>query len=560
MITIDKGIAVMRVTPEFLPFRKMASVLAVSLVLGACSSEDATVVSKSTPAPDTVVKPPVSEPDPSEKTPEKVEKKPEPQPEVVERKTPALDKKLRQLIDDDDLDVGGWEKRDLPSIDSPLAQLGKQLYFSKSLGGAFDSACVTCHHPMLGGGDNLSLPIGVDAIKPDLLGIGRVHESGLPLVPRNAPTIFNIALWDSSMFWDSRVESLGKEPFANGTNSGIRSPEVAMGESDPQAGENLVSTQARFPITSVEEMKTEAFEEEGTLQEIRDHLAARLGNYGEGKNELEKNRWLEAFQTAYGSSEGPKQLVTYDNIAHAIGEYQRSMVFVESPWKKFLDGKDGAMSESQKKGALLFFKSPEAGGAGCATCHSGVLFSDEKHHNVAFPQIGPGKEETGGGDHGRERETGQGIDKFRFRTPTLLNIEVTGPYGHVGSLASLKDVVKHHLDPKASIERYFDKKAWCDLPQFSSVKNCETLYPYAEDNTKTVLKKLEKEWQKGDAKLPKSVNLEDSQVDDLVAFLTALTDPCVKDRKCMSDWIADPKTDKMDDHLLIAVDREGKKL
>ena len=104
--------------------------------------------------------------------------------------------------------------REIPSIDEPLAQLGRKLFFSKSLGGDRDSACVTCHHPALGGGDGLPMSIGVGADDPDLLGPGRTHPDGDLTVPRNAPTTFNIALWEKGLFWDSRVESLddGRHP------------------------------------------------------------------------------------------------------------------------------------------------------------------------------------------------------------------------------------------------------------------------------------------------------------------------------------------------------------
>ena len=51
--------------------------------------------------------------------------------------------------------------RILPSINDPKAQLGKKLFFTKGLGGDQDTACASCHHPVLGGGDRLSLSIGV---------------------------------------------------------------------------------------------------------------------------------------------------------------------------------------------------------------------------------------------------------------------------------------------------------------------------------------------------------------------------------------------------------------
>jgi cytochrome c peroxidase len=48
----------------------------------------------------------------------------------------------------------------------------------------------------------------------------------------------------------------------------------------------------------------------------------------------------------------------------------------------------------------------------------------------------------------------------------------------------------------------------------------------------------------------------DEQVTDLVAFLETLTDPCVLDRECLAPWIADPGTDDVDGHLLVAIDQD----
>ena len=89
----------------------------------------------------------------------------------------ALDDQLRTLIAAEGLTGDPSTGRDLPSINDPIAQLGMKLFFSKSLGGEFDSACVSCHHPVLGGADNMSLSHGVGAIDPDMLGIGRVGRA-----------------------------------------------------------------------------------------------------------------------------------------------------------------------------------------------------------------------------------------------------------------------------------------------------------------------------------------------------------------------------------------------
>ncbi|GLS24445.1 cytochrome-c peroxidase [Marinibactrum halimedae] len=274
----------------------------------------------------------------------------------------ALDVELKALIDTFSWNPDPLAERSLPDIDSPLAQLGKALFFSKSLGGDFDVACASCHHPLLGGDDDLSLPVGVGAFDPSLLGHGREHNDGLPNVPRNSPTTFNAGLWDTALFWDGRVESEGQEDNANGSVSGIRTPDTEFNVVDTNAGDNLVAAQARFPVTSSEEMKSEFFEAGSDNTTIRDHLAARLGDYGVGSGELARNEWLVAFQEAYGTAEDASTLITFDNIAHAIGEYQRSQVFVDSPWLNYVNGETNAMTDEQKEGAILFFTSVDEGG------------------------------------------------------------------------------------------------------------------------------------------------------------------------------------------------------
>ena len=80
------------------------------------------------------------------------------------------DESLLSKVSDAGLTGDPTTGRTLPAITDAKAQLGKKLFFTKGLGGDNDSACVTCHHPSLGGGDDLSLSIGVGAETPDLLG------------------------------------------------------------------------------------------------------------------------------------------------------------------------------------------------------------------------------------------------------------------------------------------------------------------------------------------------------------------------------------------------------
>jgi len=470
----------------------------------------------------------------------------------------ALDLALDPIIETFALDLA-IETTHLPDISEPLPQLGMKLFFSKSLGGGFDAACVSCHHPVLGGADQLSLSVGVDAVDPELLGTGRVHQDGVPLVPRNAPTVFNVGLWDTSLFWDSRVESLEKEPETNGAVSGIRTPDTDFLIADSNAGANLAAAQARFPVTSAAEMKSDFFEVGSDNETVRNHLAARIGDYGDGIGELAVNDWLQEFQQAFGTTASAETLITFDNIAHALGEYERSMVLIASPWRQYLEGDLEAMSDDAKRGAELFFTAVNDGGAGCANCHNGPIFSDSQHHVVAFPQDGPGKGDINDDDFGRERETGESDDRYRFRTPSLLNIAKTAPYGHAGAYQTLDEVVRHYTNPQQSVQGFFSDGGLCGTPQFADVVNCGSLYPNNAANSGLALDKLDEERDRGVSRF-QSARLNNAEVQQLVTFLEALTDPCADDRDCLAAWIPDNQSEGPDGQQLNAEDVFGNAL
>jgi hypothetical protein len=167
--------------------------------------------------------------------------------------TEGVDAQLEAIIAAQGLTGDPSTGRDIPDIEDPLAQLGMKLFFTKALGGQLDSACVTCHHPALGGGDALPISIGIEAVNEDVLGPGRRHVSGFFTVPRNAPTTFNIVMWDEVLFWDGRIESLRKVDGAHGAGGGIATPDSWMYPgADPNAGDDLTdqtATPGGFGIT-----------------------------------------------------------------------------------------------------------------------------------------------------------------------------------------------------------------------------------------------------------------------------------------------------------------------
>ena len=448
--------------------------------------------------------------------------------------------------------------RILPNVNDAKAQLGKKLFFTKGLGGNKDTACISCHHPSLGGSDKLSLSIGVNAEIAELLGPGRTHSAALaltdsdslydggPTVPRNSPTTFNVGLWDQVLFHDGRVESIGRTVNLNGNDGlGIVTPDSdtdANGAllADPNAGDNLPTAQSRFPVTSPEEMRGHTFEAGSTNEAVRDALVAQLQTLG---------GWDSEFLAAYGDS-----TVSYARIAEAIGEYERSQVFINTPWKAFIDGDDNAISDAARRGALLFMLSTRVNGANCLSCHRGDFFTDERFHVLGMPQIGRGKGDgsTGTDDFGRFRVSGNDSHMYAFRTPSLLNVTETGPWGHAGAYTTLEAVVRHHLDPQAAFDSY-------DINQLEASIVSSGQTDDMQVNTQNALDKLTANRLAGIASI-QNVSLTDAQVSNLVEFLHTLTDPCVKDRACLAPWIPDTNVTGPDGEQLNAVDINGNDL
>jgi len=280
-------------------------------------------------------------------------------------------------------------------------------------------------------------------------------------------------------------------------------------------------------------------------------LAGRLRN--QFPAELANGIWLEAFRIGFNQPQASAdELITFANIVDAIGTYERSQVFVDTPWKHYVEGQDDALADQQKRGALLFFSSYEEGGANCAGCHSGDFFTDEKFHNIAVPQIGRGKGNDNGStdtaDFGRFRETKDPEDLYTFRTPTLINVEITGPWGHDGAYATLEGMVRHHLNPTEAVLNY-------DLSQLDGGVQTDDW----GTNTLLALQALEERRSNGLFTI-QNVMLTDGQVADLVAFLKALTDPCAKDRNCIAPWIPDDSLPDPDGMRLNAVNKDGNRL
>jgi cytochrome c peroxidase len=141
--------------------------------------------------------------------------------------------------------------------------------------------------------------------------------------------------------------------------------------------------------------------------------------------------YVEAFQKAFP---GEKHPVTFDNLAKAIGVFERKLVTV-SRWDKFLGGDQAALSDAEKAGLNMFLD------VGCSTCHNGIYLGGS-----TFQKLGLAKPWDNANDPGRFAVTKQEADRMVFKVPTLRNIEKTAPYYHDGSIATLEEAVRQMAD------------------------------------------------------------------------------------------------------------------
>ena len=134
------------------------------------------------------------------------------------------------------------------------------------------------------------------------------------------------------------------------------------------------------------------------------------------------------------------------DIANALGAFiGLEWQSFDSPFDDYLAGNSNAMSPAQTRGMRLFY-----GEAGCSACHSGPLLTDQKFHALALPPYGPGRTRLFDllpRDMGHLNESDDLLDRYRFRTPSLRNVELTGPYGHNGAYRELTRICLLYTSP-----------------------------------------------------------------------------------------------------------------
>lgn len=205
---------------------------------------------------------------------------------------------------------------------------------------------------------------------------------------RNTMSLANLLWGPQRFFWDGRAQSL-----------------------EAQAGQ---------PIVNPDEMGSTWDEVIEKLEDSADYPAK--------------------FEAAFGT-----QQITPPRISQALATFERALVSHQSKYDRYLRG-ETTLSATEQQGRQLFMTHPDvtAGirGANCVDCHSQFLTSGFRPGFDGFKNNGLDAAHPPGA--GLERVTGDALDRGKFKTPTLRNIELTAPYMHDGRFATLEEVVDHY--------------------------------------------------------------------------------------------------------------------
>ncbi len=179
-------------------------------------------------------------------------------------------------------------------------------------------------------------------------------------------------------------------------------------------------------------------------------------------NELKEAGYDPYFEKAFGPGTG----VTPEYLGMSIATFERTLVSHNSPFDRCMTGDRGAMSPAQIRGKALF----ETKGR-CIDCHNGPNFTDGSFHNIGVDTL----------DLGRFKHLPLPSQKYAFKTPGLRDVAEGAPYLHNGTAATLREVVELYNEGGRPETR--------DLPNLAI----------------------------------EPLGLTDAEIDDLVAFMQALT-------------------------------------
>ena len=316
-------------------------------------------------------------------------------------------------------------------ITAAKAFLGKTLFWDEQLSSTQTVACGTCHFASSGGSDARAIVGNPRSTNPGADGtFGTADDvfASPGVISNNGNGTYSLsptygfheqvtgrksrsyidAGFSNSLFWDGRATQTFSDPIggavvlANGAalESQVLGPPVSSAEM-AHTGRTWVDVANR--VANSRPLALSPSVPAG----LRDWIAGRS--------------YQELFQEAFGTSE-----ITPVRIAEAIATFERTLYSDRTPWD--LNAQQIApLGAAEARGQGIFNT------RGCNVCHANTLFSDNAFHNIG---VRPQTEDTG-----RFQVTGNANNMGEFRTPSLRNVGLRGPYFHNGHFATLEEVV-----------------------------------------------------------------------------------------------------------------------
>jgi cytochrome c peroxidase len=411
--------------------------------------------------------------------------------------TPTLDAQLRAQLDL----WGAIPIGAMPAQNPALVDLGQSLFFDKELSGNRDVSCATCHNPDAQMVDGLSLAVGTGGSG---VASNRTLGTGRQFVPRNAPTLINQGLGFVYTLWDGRVNQEWS------VDDPIKGP---AGIVLPAGLANIIAAQAMLPVLNRVEMRgnagdTDVFGNANELANISDAEAAGIWK-GVMTRLLAIQGYVAKFNSAYPNI--PTTSLGFQHAANAIAAFQiASLTRTNSPFDRYLKRDNGALTDEQKRGALLFF-----GKAQCSSCHNGALLGGDQFANIGVPQFGPGVGTAAPLDIGRAEhiQFSNQFYRFNFRVPALRNVELTAPYMHNGAYRTLESVLRHYSNADSALANYDVTNLPVEL-RGTVRKDAATLNDMRLNM---------------DFRVKTGIKLTPIEQQEVIAFLKSLTDPAARD-------------------------------
>ncbi|MFY7741117.1 MAG: cytochrome-c peroxidase [Flavobacterium sp.] len=138
-------------------------------------------------------------------------------------------------------------------------------------------------------------------------------------------------------------------------------------------------------------------------------------------------QYVRMFEAAFENGQ-----VSSSNILNALAQFMTVMISADSKYDKYVRNEQGGNLTTQELQGLSLFQT------NCASCHATDVFTDSSFRNNGLP-INPSLN-----DLGRETVTGFDYDRYKFKVPSLRNIELTAPYMHDGRFGSLQSVLNFY--------------------------------------------------------------------------------------------------------------------